>query len=63
MKTLRILAIGTALACTLSAQAEDKPNIILINIDDLGWTDLGAFGLLEGESLLTTPKLVEVESK
>ena len=25
-------------------QAVDKPNFILINVDDLGWTDLGCFG-------------------
>ena len=32
------------LTTALSAGAADKPNIILINIDDMGWTDLGSFG-------------------
>ncbi|WDE96894.1 hypothetical protein PQO03_02835 [Lentisphaera profundi] len=24
--------------------ANQKPNIILINVDDMGWTDIAAFG-------------------
>ena len=31
-------------ACTNEKKAEEDPNIILINVDDLGWSDLGFMG-------------------
>ena len=37
------ISIGIFLISTV-LQAVDKPNFILINVDDLGWTDLGCFG-------------------
>jgi arylsulfatase len=41
--------IAAALACalaftTVGAQSADKPNIVLIFMDNLGWGDLGAYG-------------------
>ncbi|OUP08590.1 hypothetical protein B5F34_08760 [Mediterranea sp. An20] len=42
------LAVLSAIGCTLPVTAqevkEERPNIILINIDDLGWTDLSGNG-------------------
>lgn len=32
------------LVCTLSVQAQNKPNVIYINADDLGYGDLGVYG-------------------
>nr|WP_299381129.1 sulfatase [Allomuricauda sp.] len=40
--TLGILALMT-ISC-LEKEADKRPNIVLITVDDLGWTDLGCFG-------------------
>jgi arylsulfatase A len=39
----RLVAIWCLLATTLIA-AENRPNVVLILADDLGWTDLGCYG-------------------
>jgi len=47
MKILLLLLIAISLGFTLSCSscvAEEKPNIVFIFIDDLGWTDLGYMG-------------------
>lgn len=51
MKTwiLKLIILSVSLTVTLEAanpvrQAQDKPNIVLIFIDDMGYGDLGAFG-------------------
>ena len=36
--------IITFLLTTLIGMAQEKPNIVYINIDDLGWTDLACYG-------------------
>ncbi len=38
------LLLSTLLALTFTARAAKPPNIIFIMADDLGWTDVGAFG-------------------
>ena len=38
------LLVGTMSSCAISTAHAQKPNIILINIDDLGWTDLSYNG-------------------
>lgn len=48
MKTLILLLLSTAIICT----AADKPNIIVILVDDMGWSDIGCYG---GE--IPTPNL------
>jgi arylsulfatase A len=46
MQQLRLFLTVFALSSSLTAVdgAANKPNFILINVDDLGWTDLGCFG-------------------
>ena len=41
MKSLIPLLLATMVA---AATAAEKPNFVLINVDDLGWTDLSCFG-------------------
>lgn len=43
LRTLTLLALGISLAMTAHA-AERPPNVVLILVDDLGWTDLGCYG-------------------
>ncbi|MCP4848059.1 MAG: sulfatase [Verrucomicrobiaceae bacterium] len=46
MHTFRLfLSVFALVAClSMTSGAVEKPNFILINVDDLGWTDLGCFG-------------------
>jgi len=46
---LKTLGAGAAAILTMPAQGavkrgDQRPNIVLINVDDLGWTDLACFG-------------------
>jgi arylsulfatase A-like enzyme len=50
--TMLTAAIAIPLLCTRAARGEDRPNIILIMADDLGYSDLGCYG---GE--IQTPNL------
>ena len=50
MASIGLLALG---ALGASAEAEDKPNIILIVSDDTGWGDLGPYGGGEGRGMPT----------
>jgi arylsulfatase A len=45
MRTVQLVLIlcGTFI-CSLSAAAERPPNVVLVLVDDLGWTDLACFG-------------------
>ena len=40
----RSISIFVFLPCVLSSLMKPKPNFILINMDDMGWGDLGVFG-------------------
>ena len=50
MASIGLLALG---ALGASAEAADKPNIILIVSDDTGWGDLGPYGGGEGRGMPT----------
>jgi len=51
MKTIRILC--TLLFCAASLSAANRPNIIFIFIDDMGWGDLGCYG----NDFIDTPRI------
>ena len=58
MKTLSIPCIATAFCVLLAvgrgdSQASEKPNFVFINVDDLGYADVGPFG----STLNRTPNL------
>jgi len=44
MRAWKLLAAAAVTALTTPAVAQDRPNILVIVTDDLGWSDLGAFG-------------------
>ena len=52
--TLSLLFVFAVLLCSCEEKSEtpEKPNIILISADDLGWSDIGCYG-----SEVQTPNL------
>lgn len=46
----RILCILITLGAALSVQAAQKPNIVVVFIDDMGWGDFSSFGNTEAET-------------
>ncbi|MDG2014327.1 MAG: sulfatase-like hydrolase/transferase, partial [Pirellulaceae bacterium] len=48
----RLLCLGWLLTLSLAVQADDRPNIILLFSDDMGWSDIGCYG-----SEIETPNL------
>ncbi|QDV67004.1 Arylsulfatase [Rosistilla carotiformis] len=50
---LRCLMFAIAVCFTPAAFAADKPNVILIFIDDLGWGDIGCYG----NDFVDTPRI------
>src|SRR5699024_6459948 len=38
-------------------EVQKKPNIVLIYIDDMGFSDISAYGTLYGQDLIETPNL------
>jgi len=44
INTLAILGLLIVISCTRTIEEETSPNIIIINIDDMGWRDTGFMG-------------------
>jgi arylsulfatase A-like enzyme len=46
MRNTKIITISFTIACITSCQSkiEQKPNILIINVDDMGWRDAGFMG-------------------
>ena len=49
----RLLLVSTIIVPLLFAEAEAKPNIVLVLVDDLGWTDLAC----QGSTFYETPNI------
>jgi arylsulfatase A len=59
---VRLLLSWFALVCICGspvARAADRPNIVLIFIDDLGWRDIGCYG----NSLVETPRIDQLAAQ
>lgn len=44
LTTFRSISIFVNLPCLVFSSMASNPNFILINMDDMGWGDLGVFG-------------------
>ena len=54
IKVGALLAAGCAVAgCSQKKEAYQKPNVVFIIADDLGWGDLGCYG----QQLIKTPNI------
>ena len=63
MTTMRTLAAAAALALVPSAaMAQDRPNIVLMVMDNLGWGEIGVYGggVLRGAE---TPRLDQLAAE
>jgi len=45
-----LISVATVFSCNRNSESGQPPNIVLINIDDLGWADLGYMGSTYYES-------------
>lgn len=59
MKTPTLLLVAILSLAVLPAIARDKPNIVFIYADDLGWAELGSFG----QKKIKTPRLDELAAQ
>jgi hypothetical protein len=44
MKIITILLTILAIPCSMMAQNNEKPNIVLVFMDNFGWGKIGAYG-------------------
>lgn len=56
---MKLTFLGLAFLGMLSAEAQNKPNIILLMADDLGWGDTG----FNGNKIIKTPNLDQMASE
>ena len=57
--TIRITLLFSLLLTVSSLLAADKPNIILIMVDDLGYADISPYG----QSKIQTPNLAKISQQ
>src|SRR5262245_30902863 len=53
MKQLLSLSVGLLLACAQNSSAAERPNIVIVFMDDFGYGDLGCYG----STTIRTPRL------
>jgi arylsulfatase A-like enzyme len=58
---LKILAPAALLSCSMNLAAADKPNILVIMADDVGWASLGSYH--QGVKSIETPNLDKLASQ
>ena len=54
-----VFVLGVLSSLALSAQASDRPNVVVIVADDLGWADVG----FHGNQLIDTPSLDRIAAE
>ena len=54
-----VFILGVLSSLALSAQASDRPNVVVIVADDLGWADVG----FHGNQLIDTPSLDRIAAE
>ena len=52
LKTTALILLGLFVNCQNKEQKHSKPNVILVIVDDMGFSDLGAYG-----SEINTPNI------
>ena len=54
-----VFILGVLSSLALSAQASDRPNVVVIVADDLGWADVG----FHGNQIIDTPSLDRIAAE
>jgi len=58
-----LLCFAVSLGFAQNPETQEKPNIVLIYIDDMGFSDISAYGTPYGQDLIETPNLDQLVSE